>query len=211
MLKINEIFKSIQGESTYAGRLCSFVRLSECNLRCSYCDTTYAFTEGTMRSVASVYDEVALHGTSLVEITGGEPLLQKEIVDLCNMFLEHEYTVLVETNGSIDIGMLPERCIRIVDVKCPGSGEGASFYLPNINVLHSTDEIKFVISSYEDFVWSVNFVNKYELDKKAVVLFSPNSVGVSASQLASWIVDTNAPARLGLQLHKIIWGDKRGV
>ncbi len=212
MIKVCEIFKSIQGESTYAGEICSFVRLSGCNLSCVYCDTKYAsFENGTDLTIEQIYSRVSELGTNLVEITGGEPLLQKNTANLCKLFLNNNYTVLVETNGSLDIDMLPAGCVRIVDVKCPGSGEGDSFLLSNLQRLEPHDEVKFVISGRTDFQWSIEFVKKYDLGTKSKILFSPCIGKIAPSDLAQWICEENAPVRLSLQIHKFIWGEKRGV
>jgi 7-carboxy-7-deazaguanine synthase len=211
MLTICEIFKSIQGESTYAGCICTFVRLTGCNLDCSYCDTRYAFTEGTLMSIDKIMDIVASYGVMLVELTGGEPLFQVESVKLCEVLLQKGYTVLIETNGSLPIRLLPSGCVRIVDVKCPGSGSGESFLLENINYLTAADEVKFVISDKPDFIWACDFIEKFQLHKKSTILFSPCIGRIEPAELASWIVESNIPVRLGLQLHKFIWGDKRGV
>lgn len=212
MIKVCEIFKSIQGESTYAGEICSFVRLSGCNLSCTYCDTTYASSEqGTDLTIEQIYNRVKEHGTNLVEITGGEPLLQKNTAVLCKLFLDNKYIVLVETNGSLEIDILPPGCVRIVDVKCPGSGEGNSFLLSNLQKLVPRDEVKFVISDRSDFLWSVNFIKKQDLRAKAKILFSPCIGKVAPADLAQWICEENAPVRLSLQIHKFIWGEKRGV
>lgn len=211
MLKICEIFKSIQGESTYAGKICSFIRLSGCNLACSYCDTQYAFADGMDYSIEQIVEIVNSQNSTLVEITGGEPLIQKETPALCSKLLDKNYTVLVETNGSLPIDLLPEGCIRIIDVKCPGSGEAGSFLIENIRKLVKSDELKFVLSDRNDFLWALEFINKYKLDQLSTVLFSPCMGQVAPSELAAWILEKNAPVRLGLQLHKLIWGEKRGV
>jgi len=211
MLNVCEIFKSIQGESTYAGRVCSFVRFTGCNLRCVYCDTRYAFSEGVMQPLDMVINTLDELGCTLVELTGGEPLLQADLPQLCSALLARNYTVLVETNGSLPIDILPDRCIRIVDVKCPGSGQGESFLVKNIGLLRKADEVKFVISDRYDFSWACEFVNRYAVCEKATVLFSPCMGRIDSADLAAWIVDSNMPVRLGVQLHKMIWGDKRGV
>lgn len=211
MLHICEIFKSIQGESTYAGLPCSFVRLVGCNLRCSYCDTTYAFTDGYDLPIQEIVTRVQAHGTTLAEITGGEPLMQEKTAALCARLLEHGFTVLIETNGSRDISTLPAECVRIIDIKCPGSGQAGSFLGSNYDQLRSTDELKFVISHAEDFRWAHHLVRTRQLDKQCVVIFSPNTRQLAPETLASWILQENAPVRLGLQLHKIIWGERRGV
>ena len=210
-MKVCEVFKSIQGESTFAGRICSFVRLSGCNLRCSWCDTRYALEKGAEKTIREIVSEVRTHGTSLVEITGGEPLLQHETPSLCNAFLDSGYTVLVETNGTLDIGALPRQCIRIVDVKCPGSGHEGSFLISNLEKLSLHDECKFVISNRSDFLWAADFVKKHSLQVKCTVHFSPVLPRVEAPDLAKWIIDENIPVRLSLQLHKLTWREKQGV
>jgi 7-carboxy-7-deazaguanine synthase len=211
MLTICEIFKSIQGESTHAGCICTFVRLTGCNLDCSYCDTRYAFTEGRLMSIGQIVDVIDSFGVKLVEVTGGEPLLQSESVSLCEVLLQKGYKVLVETNGSLPIRLLPTGCVRIVDVKCPGSGSADSFLQENIDYLTPADEVKFVISDKTDFDWANDFVKKYQLYEKSTILFSPCMGRIEPAELASWIVESNTSVRLGLQLHKVIWGDKRGV
>jgi 7-carboxy-7-deazaguanine synthase len=207
MIKICEIFKSIQGESTYTGLLCTFIRLSGCNLNCSYCDTKYAFENGSEYSIEEILKYVKGHRCSLVEITGGEPLIQSKTVTLCQNLLQNNYTVLLETNGSLDISPLPSECIKIIDIKCPDSGSGSSFLLKNLQYLSQNDECKMVISTKNDFIWALDFVNKYSLNKKCSVLFSPNTRLINPVDLADWIIESDAPVRLGLQLHKIIWGE----
>jgi 7-carboxy-7-deazaguanine synthase len=162
-------------------------------------------------SIDKIMDIVDSLGVKLVELTGGEPLFQAESVKLCETLLQKGYTVLVETNGSLPIRLLPSGCIRIVDVKCPGSGSGESFLNENIDHLNGADEIKFVISDKPDFIWACDFIKKYQLYKKSTILFSACIGRIEPSELASWIVESNVPVRLGLQLHKFIWGDKRGV
>ncbi len=211
MLRVCEIFKSIQGESTHAGKVCSFVRLTGCNLHCSYCDTVYARTEGEEQSVEQIVREVQTHRTKLVEITGGEPLLQAETPLLCRRFLDLGLTVLVETNGSLDISAVPPPVVRIVDVKCPSSGHAGSFLQKNISLLASLDECKFVLSDKDDFFWALDVVRKENLHEIATVIFSPNMKLLPPKDLVEWILEENAPVRLGVQLHKIIWGDLRGV
>jgi 7-carboxy-7-deazaguanine synthase len=164
-----------------------------------------------MMPIDQVIDIVDSYGVKLVELTGGEPLAQTETVKVCEALLQKGYTVLVETNGSLPIRLLPDGCVRIVDVKCPGSGFGDSFLLENIDNLTPADEVKFVISDKSDFVWACDFVTKYQLYQKSTILFSPCIGRIEPSELASWIVELNFPVRLGLQLHKFIWGDKRGV
>ncbi len=162
-------------------------------------------------SIDTIMDIVDTYGVKLVELTGGEPLFQAGSVKLCEVLLQKGYTVLVETNGSLPIRLLPSGCVRIVDVKCPGSGSGDSFLFENIDHLTTSDEVKFVISDKADFDWACDFINKYQLHTKATILFSPCIGRIEPAELASWIVESNLPVRLGLQLHKFIWGDKRGV
>jgi 7-carboxy-7-deazaguanine synthase len=212
MIKVNEFFKSIQGESTRAGMICFFIRLTGCNLSCEYCDTQYALDEGFDYTIEEIIKRVTDSGTSFVEITGGEPLLQKETPLLCRKLLEAGYTVLVETNGTQDISALPDGCIRIIDVKCPGSESSIPFLEENISHIQLSDECKMVISSYDDFMWALNFINGHNLSSMCTVIFSPNVKKVSVKELATWILEADAPVRLGLQLHKHIWGDaERGV
>ena len=206
MLKVIEFFKSIQGESTRAGMVCSFVRLSGCNLSCTYCDTKYAMDGGTEFTVDEVLTMVEDFGSNLVEITGGEPLLQQDTPVLCKRLMETGHTVLIETNGTQDISVLPEGCIRIMDIKCPGSGSSIFFQAENLHHLKPYDECKFVISDKDDFDWALQFVRTHHIYQKCTVLFSPNSKTLSPGDLAEWILDSNIPVRLGLQLHKIIWG-----
>ena len=210
-LLVCELFKSIQGESSHAGRLCTFIRLSGCNLFCSYCDTSYARYGGQLMTFKTLLDEVDGFSCDLVEITGGEPLLQQGTPAFVRELLIRGKTVLVETNGSLDIGRLPDGCVRIVDVKCPSSGEAHSFLERNIALLHFGDEVKFVIASKDDFDWATAFISRYPALRGLTVLFSPVTGKLTPADLAQWIIDGNAPVRMQLQLHKIIWGGKRGV
>jgi 7-carboxy-7-deazaguanine synthase len=207
MLTVCEQFKSIQGESTYAGLPCSFIRLSGCNLHCAYCDTRYAATPGTPLSTEAICSVVKGHGCSVVEITGGEPLIQEETPALCRRLLGNKYDVLVETNGSLDIALLPDACVRIVDVKCPMSGAADSFLIQNLDSLTSRDQLKFVISGNTDFDWALGFVRSKNLAGLCEILFSPAQGLVSPRTLAQWILDSGAHVRLGLQLHRLIWGE----
>ena len=219
---ITEIFKSIQGESTYAGLPCVFVRLTGCNLRCTWCDTAYAFHGGKKFSVTEVVERVEkLHGRDvettkrlrLVEITGGEPLLQPETPELARQLLEEGYTVLIETSGERDVSVLPREVVKIVDVKCPDSGESGKFNLANLSALDEKDEIKFVISSRRDYEFARAFVAEHKLTECVhEVLFSPVFAdpegkwsGMDAKALAEWILTDGLPVRLGLQIHKFIW------
>ena len=212
MIKTCEIFKSIQGESTRAGMPCVFIRLSGCNLSCTYCDTPYAREDGTLYSIDALAGKVKDYQCNLVLITGGEPLLQEETPQLCWKLNNMGCTVLVETNGSLSLSTLPEGCISIVDVKCPGSGHADSFNMENIRFLRKYDECKMVISDRNDFDWAMKFVYTHNLHKRCTVIFSPNSKKLKPEVLAEWILESNAPVRLGLQLHKILWGENaRGV
>ena len=206
MLSITEIFTSIQGESTFAGLPCVFVRLAGCNLRCRYCDSTYAYGPGVERSAESVVEEVAGLPVTLVEITGGEPLQQPETPELCRRLLARGRRVLVETNGTMDIGALPPGVVRIVDVKCPGSGEAGRFLAGNLAALKPEDECKFVLCDRADFDWAAAFVRRLDLTRRCTVLFSPVWTTLPPADLAEWILASGLAVRLGLQLHKVIWG-----
>jgi 7-carboxy-7-deazaguanine synthase len=229
---ITEIFKSIQGESTRAGLPCIFVRLTGCNLRCTWCDTAYAFHGGSRMSVDEVIERVhdlsgAASGAApgaarvnLVELTGGEPLLQAEVIPLAQQLIAGGYTVMIETSGERPLGALPREVIKIVDVKCPDSGEGDTFHLPNLDALNSMDEIKFVLASRGDYEFARDFAAEYRLAKRVCqVIFSPVAPdpeghwpGLNARDLAEWILADGLPVRLGLQLHKFIWDPAmRGV
>ncbi len=212
MIKVNEIFYSIQGESTCAGLPCVFVRLTGCNLRCCYCDTQYAYTDGTNLSLAEIQNKVSKFNANLIEITGGEPLLQSQVVYLSRNFIDQGKTVLVETNGTQNIAQLPAPAIRIMDIKCPGSGESDKMDWKNIDRLRARDNVKFVLSNREDFDWAVEVVLRYNLLDRATILFSPTFGLLNPEVLASWMLDLSLPIRLNLQLHKYIWNpNQRGV
>ena len=216
---ITEIFKSIQGEGTRAGLPCIFVRLTGCNLRCVWCDTAYAFHGGKKYTVDGVLDQVrelsgdAERRTSLVEITGGEPLLQPETPELARKLLAAGYAVMIETSGERFVGALPREVIKIVDVKCPDSGEADTFDPANLDAVDPKDEIKFVIASRRDYDFAREFTERHRLAERVhQVLFSPvfedpagRWPGLSARQLVEWILVDGLPVRLGLQLHKFIW------
>ena len=212
MLRVNEIFHSIQGESTHAGRPCVFVRLTGCNLRCGWCDTAYAFHEGRDWSVPEVIDRVAEFGCPLVEVTGGEPLLQPDAIELMRGLLARGHEVLLETGGSLPIDRVPEGVRRIVDVKCPGSGESDRNRWENLDALRPGDELKFVIADRRDYEWAVEVVRARALHEKTTVLFAGVDERMPAGELARWIVDDRLPVRFQLQVHKILWpGVARGV
>jgi 7-carboxy-7-deazaguanine synthase len=219
-MQITEIFRSIQGESTYAGLPCIFVRLTGCNLRCTWCDTAYAFYGGRKMTVDEVMDAVrgfsesnGMRRVGLVEITGGEPLLQKETAPLMQRLLDEDYKVLVETSGERYIGNLPADVIKIVDVKCPGSGEGGTFCMENLAALGIRDQLKFVLANRADYEWARDFLRQHGLtDQVEAVLFSPVFDRLEPRFLAEWILEDGLPVRMGLQLHKFIWHpDMQGV
>lgn len=212
MITVNEIFYSIQGESTYAGLPCVFVRLTGCNLRCRYCDTPYAYTEGNEFSLKAIQDSVSKYDCDLIEITGGEPLLQTEAIDLSRIFIEQGKTVLVETNGTQNIDQLPQPVVRIMDIKCPGSGESEQMDWDNLNRLRASDNVKLVISHREDFDWAIAVIRSYNLLDRATILFSPAFGLLKPEFLAAWMLEVSLPIRLNLQLHKYIWNpNQRGV
>ena len=212
MLQIIETFKSVQGESTHAGKVCFFIRLSGCNLRCSYCDTTYAWEGGEERSVESLLDEAAASNCNTVEITGGEPLLQKDTPLLAEKLLAMGKEVLIETNGSVDFSILPAGCCRIVDCKLPASGMEKHNYYEAYKHLTSCDEVKFVVSDRQDFDFALDVIKKYSLvEKTPHLLFSPVWDRVSPEDLAEWVISSQLPLRMQIQMHKVIWGDKKGV
>jgi len=228
-MTITEIFRSIQGEGTRAGLPCIFVRLTGCNLRCTWCDTAYAFHGGSKMSVEEVLARVDELSTvsvqkqpdvsansrklSLVELTGGEPLLQPEVVPLSQKLLDSGYRVMVETSGERPVAALPREVIKIVDVKCPDSGEPGTFRMENLEALDAKDEIKFVISSRRDYEFSREFTVQHDLARRVhQVIFSPVHAdpggawpGMNAQDLAGWILADGLPVRLGLQIHKFIW------
>jgi len=213
MLTINEIFHSIQGESTYAGRPCVFVRLTACDLRCSWCDTPYAFHEGEKRSVSDVVDAVEQYGCPLVEITGGEPLLQEDVYELMDRLLERGRTVLLETGGHRPTTRVPQGVITILDVKCPGSGESARNHAANLDRLSSRDEVKFVVQDRADYEFARDVIARHEFPRRAAaILMSPVHGVLDPKLLSEWILADRLPVRLQIQLHKVIWSPTtRGV
>ena len=208
MLEVTEIYKSVQGESTYMGLPCVFIRLTGCNLRCIWCDTPHAFHDGKKLSIHQIIDEVKSYDINLVEITGGEPLLQKEVFPLMESLLKNKFKVMLEASGSLAINNVPAKVIKIIDLKCPGSGEENKNLWENLNHLTSTDEIKFVIADKTDYEWSKKVLQNYELDKKVPVLFSPVFEKLKLKDLTEWILEDNLPVRLHIQLHKYIWDQK---
>jgi 7-carboxy-7-deazaguanine synthase len=213
LLTVNEIFHSIQGESTHAGRPCVFVRLTACDLRCSWCDTPYAFHEGRKMSVDEVLGKVREYGCDVVEITGGEPLLQKEVYPLMQRLLDEGRTVMLETGGHLSVADVPEPVIRVIDVKCPGSGEAARNHWANLDALRATDEVKFVIKDRADYEYARDVVARHTLAGRcAAVHFSPVHGVQDAKELAAWVLEDRLPVRVQLQLHKFIWDPStRGV
>lgn len=210
-LNISEIFFSIQGESSHAGMPCVFVRLAGCNLRCSYCDTRYAYGGGRLMELAEIMDRVSSFDCALVEITGGEPLLQDETPALVLALLGAGFAVLLETNGSIDIDRVDRRCARIVDIKCPSSGMSARNDLRNLHRITERDELKFVLAGRDDYEFAKNTLAGAPIGYRSVN-FSPVHGLLEPRTLAGWILEDRLRVRLNLQLHKIIWGpDARGV
>ena len=213
MLTINEIFHSVQGESSYAGRPCVFVRLTACDLRCRWCDTPYAFHEGSKRPLEDVLAEVDGFGCNLVEVTGGEPLLQPEVYPLMEALLDRGKTVLLETGGHRSTDRVPEQVVTILDVKCPGSGEAARMDWGNLERLRPHDEVKFVIADRGDYEYAREIVGRYRLAGRAAAIhFSPVHGVLDPQRLSAWVLADRLPVRVQLQLHKYIWTpETRGV
>lgn len=206
MAKINEIFYSIQGEGTQAGEPCVFVRFTYCNLRCTYCDTEYAFYDGTEMSKEEIIEQVKKYNCKLVEITGGEPLVQKEeCLDLMKNLCELGFDVMIETGGSISIADIDPRVKIIMDLKCPSSGMEKKNFYENINYLKQTDELKFVIGNWEDYQWSKKIIKENNLEEKCILLFSPVFDKIQPVEIVNWILADNLKVRFQLQLHKYIW------
>lgn len=213
MLTVNEIFHSIQGESTHAGRPCVFVRLTACDLRCSWCDTPYAFYEGSKMTLEDVVSRVRAFECPVVEITGGEPLLQREVYPLMQRLLEEGMTVMIETGGHLSVAQVPDGVVRIIDVKCPGSGESHRVDWANMERLRPSDEMKFVLKDRADYDYARDVVTRYDLARRtAAVHFSPVHGVMDPRILAEWILADKLPVRLQLQAHKYIWDPAtRGV
>lgn len=211
VLRVTEIFRSIQGESTRAGFPCAFIRLTGCSLRCVWCDSAYAFHGGAEMTVDEAARKVLDLETELVEVTGGEPLEQEAVHDLIGRLLDDGKTVLLETGGHVPLDRVDPRVVKIVDVKAPGSGMEHANLAENLDRLSSRDELKFVLADRRDFDWALDLVARRELDRRNTVTFSPVWESLSAADLAAWIRDSGRPIRLGLQLHKLLWGDVPGT
>jgi 7-carboxy-7-deazaguanine synthase len=212
MLKVTEIFHSIQGESSRAGLPCVFIRLSGCNLRCAWCDTPYAFDEGLPMEIAEVLALVEEYDCPLVEITGGEPLLQREAIPLMERLLSRGYDVLLETGGSLPIGEVPAGVKRVVDVKCPSSGHADANRWENLDLLREGDEIKFVLAGREDYDWAVRQISARRLAGHCPLIFMPVHGVLDPGEMARWVIDDRLPVRVQIQLHKVLWpGEDRGV
>lgn len=205
MLQVSECFYSIQGESTQAGRPCMFIRLSGCNLRCEYCDTLYAQDNGTPKSIDNVVALVEKYPTRMVEITGGEPLIQKDTPKLAHALLKRGFQVMVETNGTQNIQLLPRTVQKIMDIKCPGASATHPTDWRNIERLTADDEVKFVLTGNEDYLWAKDVIHAYHLTDRLPVLLSPANGYLAPEQLADWILADGLNVRLQLQLHKILW------
>ena len=211
-LTINEIFHSIQGESSYMGMPCVFVRLTSCNLRCVWCDTEYAFYEGEKMPLDEIVNEVEKYNCKLVEVTGGEPLAQEGVHELMSLLCDSGYEVLLETSGSLNIAGVDLRVRKIVDIKCPGSGMVKHNLWENIEYLKPADEVKFVVANREDFDWSIDVIRQYQLEARCPILMSPVFADVVPIELAQWILESKLNIRFQLQMHKYIWEpETRGV
>tara|TARA_Y100000996_G_scaffold137435_2_gene104540 strand:+ start:5733 stop:6386 length:654 start_codon:yes stop_codon:yes gene_type:complete len=212
ILKINEIFKSIQGESTHAGLPCIFIRLTYCNLRCTYCDTEYAFHDGQDMSIKEILEHIEPMGIKLVEVTGGEPMLQKNVISLMEELLKNNYKVMLETSGAISLKDVPKEVNKIVDFKCPSSAMSDKNLWSILDELNLKDEIKFVIGDLDDYKWVKAKISKYNLDSKWTILLSPVFGKITLEEMANWILEDNLKVRLQLQMHKYIWDpEKQGV
>lgn len=212
MLKVNEIFFSIQGEGERSGWPCIFIRLSFCNLRCSWCDSEYTFYEGFDQSIEQVMDTIAGYPCKLVEVTGGEPLVQEECIPLLKTLCDAGYEVMLETSGSLDISPVDSRVRRIMDLKCPGSGMASRNRMENLKELKGTDELKFVVTDRLDYEWAKDLILKHDLTEVCPVSFSPVWDQIEFADLAEWILDDGLPVKMQLQIHKFIWDPQaRGV
>jgi 7-carboxy-7-deazaguanine synthase len=209
-LRISEIFHSLQGETSRAGLPTVFVRLTGCPLRCSYCDTAYAFSGGQSMSLSAILEETGRHGARYVTVTGGEPLAQKGCLELLRTLCDAGYEVSLETGGALDVSGVDARVMKVLDIKTPGSGEAGKNLWRNLDYLQAKDEIKFVLCDAADYEWAKQVVQEHHLEQKCGVLFSPAQGQLSPAQLAEWILRDRLPVRLQLQLHKLLWGNERG-
>src|SRR3989338_8900986 len=210
MLKITEIFYSLQGETTYSGLPTVFIRLTGCPLRCSYCDTAYAFSGGKNIAMDDILKTVANYKTKYVTVTGGEPLAQKNCLVLLKKLCDLNYCVSLETSGALDVSHVDPRVVKIVDVKTPGSTEASKNLFENFSFVTSRDQIKFVICDRADYDWAKQIIDQYHLTEKCELLFSPSAEQLPKSDLADWILQDQLPVRFQIQLHKVVWGDVRG-
>lgn len=211
VIKINEIFFSLQGESSRIGLPTVFIRLTGCPMRCNYCDTAYAFNGGENLTIHAILAKVASYKTQYITVTGGEPLAQRECLDLLTTLCDSSYEVSLETGGALSIKDVDPRVKVILDIKTPGSGEVKNYHWPNLNYLKAKDEIKLVITDHEDYLWAKNTIQEKNLLGNFDILFSPSFEQVKSQDLAEWILKDQLPVRLQLQLHKILWGQKPGV
>jgi 7-carboxy-7-deazaguanine synthase len=209
-LRISEIFFSLQGETSRVGLPTVFVRLTGCPLRCTYCDTSYAFTGGQNMEIAQVLEEVARHRAHYVTVTGGEPLAQKNCLPLLQALCDAGYDVSLETSGALDVSGVDGRVVKVLDIKAPGSGEVARNLWANLDYLNPHDEIKLVLSDEADYAWARQVLSEHALDEKCAVLFAPVQGRLSPTALADWILRDHLPVRMQVQLHKLLWGDERG-
>ena len=209
-LRITEIFYSLQGETSRVGLPTVFVRLTGCPLRCSYCDTAYAFSGGQNMAIAGILTEVARHHTRYVTVTGGEPLAQKNSLSLLSALCDAGYEVSLETSGALDVSSVDVRVMKVLDIKTPASGEAKKNLWSNLTALHAHDEIKFVLCSESDYIWAKQVLRERDLADKCTVLFSPAQDQLSPTVLADWILRDSLPVRLQVQLHKLLWGSQQG-
>lgn len=210
-LKIFEIFYSLQGESSRVGLPTIFIRLSGCPMRCHYCDTAYAFQGGSMMTIDEIMEAIKKYHTHYVTVTGGEPLAQKEVLNLLKVLADQNFKVSLETGGGLSIKEVDPRIKIILDIKTPESGEEKKNYWENLNFIHLKDEIKFVLCSREDYDWAKKIINQYKLLEKCDVLFSPVYQKLNNTDLGNWILEDQLPVRMQIQLHKLLWGEKPGV
>ncbi len=211
-LKINEIYFSVQGESSYSGLPCIFIRLTYCNLRCTYCDSEYSFYDGKKMKIDEILKEIKKYSCNLVEVTGGEPLLQKNCINLLNELIKNKYDVLLETSGSLSISDVPNKVINIIDFKCPSSKMDNKNMWDNINYLKKNDEIKFVIGNRIDYEWTKQKIEEFKLNKICDILISPVYGEIEPKEIVKWILEDNLKVRFQIQMHKEIWSaDKKGV